>query len=108
MRKLRLLLACLPAAMAALAGLPQAAQAGLTCKPMVWGYGLHANQNISKLHALGAWRTSAQGQHGPTYMNYTIAKAKTQKCRPKDGKMHCVVKGRPCKTTWVGADTESG
>lgn len=111
MRKSRLITVCLPAAMAALVtlgALPQAAQAGLTCKSMVWGYGLHANENMSKLHAYGQWRGKTQSAHGVTYTNYALAKHKSQKCRPKQGKMHCVVKGQPCKTTWGGPTDESG
>ncbi|HKJ63587.1 MAG TPA: hypothetical protein VKA94_16585, partial [Hyphomicrobiales bacterium] len=57
------------------------AEAGKICKPMVWGYGLHANQNIAKIHALGAWTTKAKNKYGAAYGNYGAAKSKSQKCR---------------------------
>lgn len=107
MRKSFTAIVGLAALATAFAGAMQTASAGLTCKSMVWGYGHHANQNISKLQAYGAWRSNAQSQYGPTYANYARARSKTQKCRIESGKMRCVLKGRPCAKTW-GPTQESG
>jgi hypothetical protein len=72
------------------------AHARKVCKPMVWGYGLHTNQNIAKLHALGAWTTKAKNQYGAAYGSYGAAKSKSQLCRregpPRPNAMYnCVV-----------------
>ena len=107
MRKTIMTIAGLAAVAAAFAGSTQSAHAGLACKSMVWGHGLHANQNMAKLKAYGAWRINAQNQYGPTYMNYALARAKTQKCRSQNGMMNCVIKGKPCAKTW-GPTQESG
>ena len=54
------------------------AHARKVCKPMVWGYGLHANQNIAKIHALGAWTTKAKNQYGAAFGSYGAAKSKSR------------------------------
>ncbi|MGI9413529.1 MAG: hypothetical protein ACR2PM_07665 [Hyphomicrobiales bacterium] len=108
MRLSRFLIAGLPALIVALTAMTPAAEARLVCKSMVWGYGLHANKNTSKLYALGDWKTNAKNQYGAGFSNYDKAKSKSHKCRRKGSKQHCVVKGRPCKTDWSGSDKESG
>lgn len=83
-----------------LALIVHAAPADAVCRPMVWGYGVHSNQNIGKLYALGAWNTNVKNQYGAGFANYDNAKSKSQLCRSKNpigSSFECVVKGRPCK-----------
>jgi hypothetical protein len=89
------------------------AHARQVCKPMVWGNGQHANQNIAKIHALGAWKSNAKSQHGAAFGNYAAAKSKSQICRKEgpvraSGKYKCVIKGRPCATVRGQSGKESG
>jgi hypothetical protein len=86
------------------------ADARVVCKAMVWGYGTHANQNIAKLHALGAWNTKVKNQHGAGFANYANAKSKSQNCRarnPIGSSFECNVKGRPCMKS-VGPSGKRG
>lgn len=88
------------------------AHAATVCKPMVWGYGLHANQNIAKVHALADWTANAKNQHGAAFGNYGAAKSKSQLCRREgprpNAKFSCVLKGRPCAPNWGPSNRESG
>jgi hypothetical protein len=90
--------------------LAASADARVVCKSMVWGYGEHANQNIAKLQALGAWNTKVKSQHGVGFANYAKAKSRSQLCRriaPRHG-YNCVVKGRPCMTVHGPSGKEGG
>jgi hypothetical protein len=110
MSKQRSVLTFLSAACFALIVLLPPAEARQLCKPMVWGYGLHKNQNIAKIHALGAWTAKAKSQYGAAFGAYAKAKAKSQPCRPEgpgpNATMNCVVKGRPCATVRGPSDKE--
>jgi hypothetical protein len=109
----RTALTFVPAAALALVMLTASAEARKVCKPMVWGYGLHTNQNIAKIHALGAWTTNAKNQYGAAFGSYGAAKSKSQLCRregpPRPNvKYNCVVKGRPCANVWGPSGKEGG
>jgi hypothetical protein len=86
------------------------ADARVVCRTMVWGYGTHANKNIAKVQALGAWNTKVKSQHGAGFANYASAKSKSQSCRsrnPVGSSFECVVKGRPCMKS-VGPSGKKG
>ncbi len=74
-----------------------AASAGLTCRGMVWGYGLNMSKTVSRIQARNAWRANA----GPSWSNTSLAKNKSKKCRKEarggGQKWHCVFKARPCR-----------
>src|SRR5262245_27124947 len=111
MSQSRSVLAVLSATSLAVIALAASADARVVCKAMVWGYGTHANKNIAKLQALGAWNTNVKSQHGAGFANYASAKSKSQSCRAKNplgSSFECVVKGRPCMKSAGPSNKEGG
>lgn len=78
------------------------ASAGVSCKAMVWGNGLHSSKMSARAMARHSWKIKA----GPGWNNTSLAQKKSKGCRldhspRKHGanrkKWNCVYQARPCK-----------
>lgn len=79
-------------------GVSTTASAGVNCRGMVWGNGLHKLKVVARGQARQSWRANA----GAGWNNLVLAREKSRVCRREThhgggAKWHCVFKAKPCR-----------
>ena len=83
---------------AGMVALSSAASAGVNCRSMLWGNGIHSLKLVARGQARRDWRANA----GPGWNSLVLAKQKSRVCRREShhgggSKWHCVFKAKPCR-----------
>lgn len=81
----------------AAAALPDNAQAGPACKPVVHGWGHGPSAGAATDGAIENWRVQALADHGAVFDDWLKAEDRGSNCVQSGNRFHCRVWGRACR-----------